>query len=51
MTLKTAIKEEIERLIDHYEPCRPVSDTSEAKKVRDVLIELYTFVDCWRPER
>jgi hypothetical protein len=51
MTLKKAIKEEIERLIDYYEPYRPILDTSEAKKVREVLIELYTFVDCWRPDK
>ena len=45
MTLKTAIKEEIERLIDVYEPYRPVLDTSEAKKVRLVLYDLLQFID------
>jgi hypothetical protein len=45
MTLKTAIKEEIERLIDHYEPYRPILDTPVAQKVRLALYDLLQFID------
>jgi hypothetical protein len=45
MTLKESIKEEIERLIDHYEPYRPILDTPVAQKVRLVLYGLLQFID------
>ena len=37
------IIEEIERLINHYEPYRPITDSPEAKAVRDVLCKLVNF--------
>ena len=45
MTIKETIKEEILRIIDHYEPYRPILDTPEAKKVRLVLYDLLQFID------
>ena len=38
------ILEEIENTIDHYEPYRPISDSSEAKEVRKVLSLLGEFI-------
>jgi len=42
---KKEIIEEIERLIDHYSPYRPITDSPEAKEVRDVLGSLLNFIE------
>lgn len=39
------INKKIEDLIDHYEPYRPILDSSEAKEVRKVLIELKNYIN------
>jgi len=38
------ITKEIERLIDHHIPYRPVTDSAEAREVRKVLSELLNFI-------
>lgn len=37
---KKEIIEKVENLIDHYEPYRPITDSSEMKEIRKVLREL-----------
>jgi hypothetical protein len=34
------VNQEIDDLIDHYEPYRPILDSKEAQEVRKVLIKL-----------
>lgn len=43
MVNKKQIIEEIERLIDHYTPYRPVTDSTEDIMVRSVLRGLLNF--------
>ena len=40
------IMKEIERLIDHHCPYRPITESPESIEVRRVLGELYDFVSC-----
>ncbi len=42
---KKQIIEEIESVIDHYTPYRPITDSIEAREIRKVLCELLDFIN------
>jgi len=46
--IETKIIREIDRLIDHYEPYRPILESGEAKEVRKVLWELREHIESLR---